>query len=170
MVCGVQVHISCETSAVFLEGGRSSIPISRMKSGYNSLDAFSALRDILLTCISRCRQVLAAGEQVKLLGAREPTIPRVLAVFPTQRFHQPPPLHRPPHLPSQTVNPFTRGLVSGHNNSYDITYLGTQELRARKRYIPTFWGMILAEWVTEVTSLLVQTLNPYPVHVEVNKP
>ena len=27
------------------------------------------------------------------------------------------------------------------------------------------WGMILAEWVTEVTSLLVQTLNPYP-----NKP
>ena len=30
--------------------------------------------------------------------------------------------------------------------------------------------MILAEWVTEVTSLLVQTLNPYPVHVEVNKP
>ena len=69
MVCGVQVHISCETSAVFPEGGRSSIPISRMKSGYNSLDAFSALRDILLTCISRCRQVLAAGAQVKLLGA-----------------------------------------------------------------------------------------------------
>ena len=29
--------------------------------------------------------------------------------------------------------------------------------------------MILAEWVTEVTSLLVQTLNPSPVHVEVNK-
>ena len=32
------------------------------------------------------------------------------------------------------------------------------------------WGMILAEWVTETTSPLVQTLNPYPVHVEVNKP
>ena len=44
---------------------------------------------------------------------REPTIPRVLAVFPTQRFHQPPPLHRPPHLPSEPINPSTRTSFQG---------------------------------------------------------
>ena len=45
---------------------------------------------------------------------REPTIPRVLAVFPTQRFHQPPSAAPPPTPTIGTYKPFNSYLVSGH--------------------------------------------------------
>jgi hypothetical protein len=49
--------------------------------------------------------------------APEPTIPRVLAVFPTQRFHQPHPAAPPPTPTIATYKPFNSYLVSGHLNT-----------------------------------------------------
>ena len=52
---------------------------------------------------------------------KEPTIPRVLAVFPTQRFHQPPSAAPPPTPTIGTYKPFNSYLVSGHSKTvYDI--------------------------------------------------
>jgi len=72
--------------------------------------------------------------------APEPTIPEVLAVFPTQRFHQPRSAAPPPTPTIATYKPFNSYLVSGHYKiashlpfcAFSLMQPGWQWMRPRK--------------------------------------
>ena len=83
------------------------------KSGTDSMTDKPQLVQAWYSDITLLRFFVHQGEPT--ISLTEPIISRVLAVFPTQRFHQPR-SGAPPPTPTivNSKNPSTRGLVSGH--------------------------------------------------------